>query len=76
MEVSLVSGDAGDVRLGVRLLNQSFGVHVQLLVQGAAHTQSQWESWRRRSMEAKERGEPFDEPPPGLNGRENGHTPN
>ena len=42
--------------------------------EGAAHTQGQWEGWYRRSIEAKERGEPFDEPPPGLNGRENGHA--
>ena len=43
--------------------------------EGAARVQGEWESWYRRSMEAKERGEPFDEPPPGMSGR-NGHTPN
>ena len=40
--------------------------------EGAAQTQGAWVNWYRRAKEAEARGEPFDEPPPGmgLNGNE------
>lgn len=33
---------------------------------GAARKQREWENWLRDEQEAKERGEPFDDPPPSL----------
>ncbi len=34
--------------------------------EGAARKQREWEDWLRDGQEARERGEPFDEPPPSL----------
>ena len=34
--------------------------------EGAARKQREWEDWLRDGREARERGEPFDEPPPSL----------
>ena len=34
--------------------------------EGAARKQREWENWLRDGQEARERGEPFDEPPPSL----------
>ena len=33
-------------------------------VEGRAETNAEWEAWNARRMEAEEKGEPFDEPPP------------
>ena len=38
--------------------------------EGAAQTQGAWANWYIRAKEAEARGEPFDEPPPGMNGTE------
>jgi hypothetical protein len=34
--------------------------------EGSARTQVEWEAWNRRRVEAENRGEPFNEPPPAL----------
>jgi flagellar biosynthesis/type III secretory pathway protein FliH len=34
--------------------------------EGSTQTQSEWETWNRRRVEAENRGEPFNEPPPTL----------
>ena len=36
--------------------------------QGRAEAQRTWNAWYRRQAEAREKGEPFTEPPPTLNG--------
>ena len=38
--------------------------------QGETALQSKWENWNRLRLEAEERGEPFDVPPPTLEDRE------
>ena len=35
---------------------------------GRAETQQQWREWYQRQSEAQEKGQPFTEPPPNLNG--------
>ena len=37
--------------------------------EGRAENQAAWTAWNSRRIEAEKRGERFDEPPPGLNGR-------
>ena len=32
---------------------------------GRQENQALWEAWNERRLEAQEKGEPFDEPPPG-----------
>lgn len=41
----------------------------QLRQEGRAETNAKWEAWNARRMEAEEKGEPFDEPPPSANSR-------
>ena len=36
--------------------------------EGVAETQQQWREWYQRQSEAQEKGQPFTEPPPNLNG--------
>ena len=36
--------------------------------EGVAETHRQWREWYQRQAEAKEKGQPFTEPPPNLNG--------
>ena len=43
--------------------------------QGRAERQELWQGWNRRRLAHEARGEPFDEPPPSLNG-DNGHREN
>ena len=47
---------------------------------GLAEMQKLWLGWNRRRLEHEARGEPFDEPPPSLNGddgnEDNGHSEN
>ena len=38
------------------------------IMQGKAETQRQWHAWYQRQAEAQEKGKPFTEPPPTLNG--------
>ena len=38
------------------------------LTKGRAETFAEWQSWNDRRMSAERKGEPFDEPPPSLNG--------
>ena len=38
--------------------------------EGQAQTQAAWEAWNERRIAAGERGEPFDEPPPGTSSTE------
>ena len=38
----------------------------QGIAEGEARKQREWEDWLRDGREARERGEPFDEPPPSL----------
>ena len=47
------------------------------LAEGEARSQAAWEAWNERRMVAEERGEPFDEPPPGisLNGDKDDDAP-
>jgi hypothetical protein len=40
----------------------------QGIEQGRAETQRQWREWYQRQAEALEKGHPFTEPPPNLNG--------
>ena len=37
--------------------------------EGRAEQDAMWEAWNARRMEAEEKGEPFDEPPPSANSR-------
>ena len=37
--------------------------------EGRAETNAKWDAWNARRMEAEEKGEPFDEPPPSANSR-------
>ena len=47
---------------------------------GLAKMQKLWLGWNRRRLEHEARGEPFDEPPPSLDGddgnEDNGHSEN
>ena len=36
--------------------------------EGRAEAQQQWREWYQRQTEAQEKGHPFTEPPPNLNG--------
>ena len=36
--------------------------------EGRAEAQQQWREWYQRQTEAQEKGQPFTEPPPNLNG--------
>lgn len=36
--------------------------------EGRAEVQQQWRAWYQRQTEAQEKGQPFTEPPPTLNG--------
>ena len=38
--------------------------------EGEAQTQAAWEAWNERRVAAEERGEPFEEPPPGTSSTE------
>ena len=38
--------------------------------EGRAENQAAWEAWNERRMAAEQRGEPFDEPPPGTSSTE------
>ena len=38
--------------------------------EGSEANQAKWENWNRLRLEAEERGEPFDVPPPTLEDRE------
>ena len=38
------------------------------VAEGKAEVQRQWREWYRRQAEAQEKGHPFTEPPPTLNG--------
>ena len=40
------------------------------LAEGHAERQRLWQEWNRRRLEHAARGEPFDEPPPSLNGND------
>ena len=40
----------------------------QGMEQGKAEVQQQWRAWYQRQAEAQEKGHPFTEPPPTLNG--------
>ena len=40
----------------------------QGIEQGRAEAQRQWREWYQRQAEAQEKGQPFTEPPPTLNG--------
>ena len=40
----------------------------QGIEQGRAEVQQQWREWYQRQTEAQEKGQPFTEPPPNLNG--------
>ena len=37
--------------------------------EGRAEERAAWTAWNHRRIEAEKRGEPFDEPPPSVNGR-------
>ena len=37
--------------------------------EGRAEERAAWTAWNTRRIQAERRGEPFDEPPPSLNGR-------
>ena len=39
----------------------------QLRQEGRAERDAMWEAWNARRVEAEEKGEPFDEPPPSAN---------
>ena len=41
----------------------------KLRQEGRAELNAKWEAWNARRMEAEEKGEPFDEPPPSANSR-------
>ena len=41
----------------------------QLRQEGRAEGYAEWEAWNARRMEAEEKGEPFDEPPPSADSR-------
>ena len=41
----------------------------QLRQEGRAEQDAMWQAWNARRMEAEEKGEPFDEPPPSDNSR-------
>ena len=43
--------------------------------EGRSEMQKLWQGWNQRRLEHEARGEPFDEPPPSLNG-DNGHREN
>ena len=38
------------------------------IAEGRAEVQQQWRAWYQRQAEAQEKGHPFTEPPPTLNG--------
>ena len=38
------------------------------IAEGRAEAQRSWNEWYRRQVEAREKGQPFTEPPPTLNG--------
>lgn len=38
------------------------------IAEGRAEAQRQWREWYQRQAEAQEKGQPFTEPPPTLNG--------
>ena len=38
--------------------------------EGQAESNAKWEAWNARRMEAEEKGEPFDEPPPSADSRD------
>ena len=40
-------------------------LHEKLRAEGREEVQLRWASWNQRRLEAKQNGEPFDEPPPG-----------
>ena len=41
----------------------------QLRQEGRAERDAMWDAWNARRMEAEEKGEPFDEPPPSASSR-------
>ena len=40
----------------------------QARAEGRAEVQQQWQEWYQRQVEAQQKGQPFTEPPPNLNG--------
>ena len=38
--------------------------------EGQAESNAKWEAWNARRIEAEEKGEPFDEPPPSADSRD------
>ncbi len=36
--------------------------------EGVAETSAKWRAWNDRRLDAESKGDPFDEPPPGLDG--------